>query len=61
MEEAGLMTYTAASQQVAIETFWLHYVELSGCPSFIQSMIVTHRSGTFATERMQASVATNTF
>ena len=27
------MTYTAASQQGAIETFWLHYGELSGCPS----------------------------
>ena len=39
MEEAGLMTYTAASQQVAIEMFWLHYGELSDCPSFIQSMV----------------------
>ena len=27
------MSYTAASQQGAIETFWLHYGELSGCPS----------------------------
>ena len=33
------MTYTAASQQGAIKMFWLHYGELSGCPSFIQSMV----------------------
>ena len=32
------MTYTAANQQGAMETFWLHCGELSGCPSFIQSM-----------------------
>ena len=25
MEEAGFMAYTAASQQGAIEMFWLHY------------------------------------
>ena len=25
MEEAGFMTYTAASHQVAIEMLWLHY------------------------------------
>ena len=31
------MTYTAASQQGAVEMSWLHYGELSGCPSFTQS------------------------
>ena len=33
------MTYTAASQQGSIETFWLHYEELSGCPSVIRSKL----------------------
>ena len=40
MEEAGLMTYTAASQQGAIKMFWLHFWELSGCPSFLRSMLI---------------------
>ena len=34
------MTCAAASQQGAIEICWLHYEELSGCPTFIQSVVV---------------------
>ena len=45
------MTYTAASQQGVIETFWLHFRELSGCPSFLQSMVSEEKLGV-ATHRI---------